>query len=258
MAHPTPIVLVTTDQKTVDHLAFAASPLPYLTAMSEVSGVLPLQLPSLPSPVDLDAALAIADGILATGARSNVHPANYGAEVTREAEPFDPDRDATALPLIRAAIAAGVPLLAICRGIQELNVALGGTLHPAHHQRPGRMDHRGADTPDMDDKFRIKHLVRLHAGGRLASILGTTEVMVNSVHRQGLDTLAGRLVVEAEAEDGTIEAVSMADAPGFVLGVQWHPEYWATRDAPSTAIFRAFGDAVRRHAEHRRLRPAAE
>ena len=247
----TAIVLVATDRKTLDGLEWSATPLPYLAAVAEVAGVLPLQLPSLAPAVDLEAALAVADGVLVTGARSNVHPARYGAVATPEAEPYDPVRDATTLDLVRLAVDRGVPLLAICRGFQELNVALGGSLHPAHHERPGRMDHRGADGVDMDQRFCIRHEVRLRPSGKLAAMLGAESVEVNSAHGQAVDRLADRLVVEAEALDSTIEAVSVAGAPGFVLGLQWHPEYWAGTDPPSTAIFHAFGEAVRAHRSRR-------
>jgi putative glutamine amidotransferase len=247
----TAIVLVATDRRMLDGLEWSATPLPYLDAAAEVAGVLPLQLPSLSPAADLSAALAVADGVLLTGARSNVQPARYGAAATPVAEPHDAARDATTLDLIRLALDRGVPLLAICRGFQELNVALGGSLHPAHHERPGRMDHRGAQSGDMDEKFRLSHEVELRPGGTLAAILGAGMVEVNSVHRQAVDRLSERLVVEAEAPDGTVEAVSVAGASGFALGVQWHPEYWAGTDAPSAAIFRAFGEAVRAHRAHR-------
>ena len=243
-----PIVIVTTDR--IDHNAmmWSATPAPYLDAASEV-GCLPLQLPALDVPADFGALLTGVSGVIVTGARSNVHPHEYGGGDIAAAEPFDRTRDATTLPLIRAALTHGVPLLAICRGIQELNVALGGTLHAAVHALPGRLDHRGKSDGDMDERFALAHDVTVEPGGMLARVLGSATVRVNSVHRQGIDRLGDGLVVEARAADGTIEAVSAPDRPGFVLGVQWHPEYLVRSDTPSRAIWDAFAAAARDHAD---------
>ncbi len=239
-----PLVLVTSDHLKVDAYDVSVCVTPYLAAVKDAAGALPLQLPALP---DLEAAryLAVADGIVFTGARSNVHPAAYGAAPTAEAEPFDPVRDAITLPLLTAAIAASVPVLAICRGFQELNVALGGTLHAALHDVDGRIDHRAPDGRPLDERFALAHDVDVVPGGQLAAIVRAGRIRVNSVHRQGIDRLADRLVVEARAEDGTVEAATVDGAKGFCLGVQWHPEYWAGSDPPSRAIFEAFGRAVR-------------
>ncbi|WP_255448496.1 gamma-glutamyl-gamma-aminobutyrate hydrolase family protein [Telmatospirillum sp. J64-1] len=228
-------------------LPFHATPEPYITAVAEGSGCLPVLLPALGAAMDPARILPRIDGLVLTGSKSNVDPALYGAGNLPPAPPYDAARDSTTLPLIRAAIAAGVPLLAICRGIQELNVALGGSLHPRLHQVPGRFDHRPkGDVPD--ERFALAHPVRLTPGGLLHRLAGTEEAMVNSVHGQGLDRLGEGLAVEAMAEDGTIEAVSVTGAPAFALGLQWHPEWRFAEDRLSTAIFRAFGEAVRQRA----------
>jgi putative glutamine amidotransferase len=190
-----------------------------------------------------------------TGSPSNVHPSHYGQAETPEAEPFDTARDSTSLALIRLALAEGVPLLAICRGYQELNVALGGTLHARVHELPGRMDHRRPQHPELDVQYGPRHPVTLRAGGPLAALAEAAGIdgplMVNSLHWQGLDRLAEGLVVEAEAEDGTPEAVSLRGARAFALGVQWHPEYKAWENPFSRQLFAAFGAAARARAAAR-------
>jgi putative glutamine amidotransferase len=204
------------------------------------------------------------DGLILTGSRSNVHPDHYEGPAHAEGTPEDPQRDATTLPLIRAAIAAGLPLLAICRGFQELNVALGGSLDQRIQDLPGRLDH---STPSDQKLPKVRtgkaHAVRVSADGMLARIWTRSGhawrpdgVAVNSLHNQGIQRLAPRLVAEAWAPDGTIEAVHVADAPGFVVGVQWHPEYDWEEDPLSHALFEAFGAAAAAWAAGRR--PATE
>src|SRR5271155_964473 len=184
------------------------------------------------------------DGLLIPGSPSNVHPSHYGIGESLTPDRHDPARDATTLPLIRAAIARGLPVLAICRGIQELNVALGGTLHQNIHDLPGRRDHRGGKGP-LDVAYGLKHVIAVT--GALARIVGTHEIVVNSVHSQAIDRPGEGLVVDAYADDGTIEAVSAPNAPGFVLGLQWHPEWRYAEHPASVAIFHAFGEACRAH-----------
>jgi putative glutamine amidotransferase len=212
---------------------------------------MPVIVPSVAGALDVDSVLDRIDGVLLTGARSNVHPDLYGVEETPEHAPFDAARDATTLPLIRRAIARGVPLLAICRGFQELNVALGGTLHAEIQTFEGRMDHRAPEAPTEDQRYAIRHPVRFVADGCLGRLLGVDEIQVNSLHHQGLATLAPGLVIEATAPDGTIEAVRVEAAAAFAYGVQWHPEYWVRSDAPSSRIFAAFGAAVKTRAARR-------
>lgn len=242
-----PVILVTTDQKTMDGHIWAVTLVNYLEAVAHVANAVPLQLPSLERPVDVASALAVADGVLVTGARSNVHPSCYGGQESELAAPFDRARDTVSLALIASALAAGIPLFAICRGCQELNVVRGGTLFVAVHEQPGRLDHRSHEREDMDEKFRLAHTVRLTPGGRLAAIVGNGEIEVNSVHWQGIDRLGAGLAVEAVAPDGQIEAVSVEGARAFAIGVQWHPEYWAATDPPSRSLFEAFGRAALEH-----------
>lgn len=253
-----PLVAVSTDVKAFENYVWHAAPRQYLEAAISGAGVTPVLVPSFGDRIDLDAVLGGVDGVLLTGSRSNVHPGLYGGDASEANGPYDEARDATTLPLIRQALERGVPLLAICRGIQELNVALGGTLLTEIQDMPGRIDHRAPVSDDQDERFAIRQHVAIRPGSCLASVFEAGEVMVNSVHRQGLDRLGGRLEIEAVAEDGTIEAVSVAGAPAFAVGVQWHPEYWVKTDSASARIFQAFGDAVRAHAAARGLRVAAE
>jgi putative glutamine amidotransferase len=254
-----PLVAVSTDVRAFENYVWHAAPEQYLEAAIYASGVLPVLVPSFGERLDLDALLAAVDGVMVTGSKSNVHPSLYGREATEADGPYDPGRDATTLPLIRKAVARGVPLLAICRGIQEMNVALGGTLATEIQEREGAIDHRAPVSASQDERFAIRQKVSIRPGSCLAGIFGAGEVQVNSLHRQGVDQLGPRLDVEAVAEDGTVEAVSVRSAPAFAVGVQWHPEYWAHKDDASRRIFEAFGDAVRTHAAARTtVRQAAE
>jgi len=178
------------------------------------------------------------DGIMFNGSPSNVAPTRYGADFDATPDDHDPARDATTLPLIHAALERGIPILCICRGLQELNVALGGTLYQEVHKIPGRIDHRGGEG---EQRFAIKHEVTL--SGELARIIGATSIAVNSLHGQAIDQLAPGLVVEAVAPDGTIEAVRVKDAPGFNIAVQWHPEWEVTHFEDRKRLFEAFGAA---------------
>jgi putative glutamine amidotransferase len=228
----------------IDGLTQHATPARYGEALMGAAGALPVLLP--PVGEGLLAMLDRLDGLLLSGSPSNVEPRLYG--VARSATPgqHDPERDGTTLPLLRAAIARGMPLLAICRGLQELNVALGGTLHQQVRMLPGRMDHRSGEG-GIEHQFRLTHTVTL--SGQLARIAGKSEILVNSLHGQAIDRLGDGLVVEGVAPDGTIEAVRVANAPGFAIGVQFHPEWHFASDAPSQAIFRAFGEACRGYAK---------
>ena len=237
-----PLIAIAADAKPIDGILWHAAAERYLTAVVRACAAIPVILPSLGDALDFDALLARVDGVLLPGSRSNVHPDRYGTPPTPQAEPHDPRRDAVALPLIGAALRRGVPLFAICRGMQELNVALGGTLIAEVQEETGRNDHRAPVSDDQDVRFAIRHDVTIAPGGTLAAILGTDTISVNSLGR-----LAEALAIEATAPDGTIEAVRVRDAASFTLGVQWHPEYWVRTDAPSQKLFAAFGEAVRRH-----------
>jgi len=243
----TPLILVTTEVRPADGYVWHAAADTYLKAVAGI-GCVPLLLPSLGDRLDLEGLLQRVDGVLLTGSRSNVHPARYGAAPTERHEPYDHDRDETVFRLVPLALRLGVPLFAICRGFQELNVALGGSLITEAQERPGSLDHRAPLDLPQDARFGLKHDVSFEADSRLGALIDACCIPVNSVHRQVVDRLAPGLRVEARAADGTIEAVSVEDADTFAFGVQWHPEYWAATDAPSVALFRAFGDAVRSRA----------
>ncbi|MDP6473322.1 MAG: gamma-glutamyl-gamma-aminobutyrate hydrolase family protein [Alphaproteobacteria bacterium] len=220
----------------------------YITAVRDGSGGFPFLLPSLAEATEPAAVLARVDGLLFTGSPSNVEPHLFGGPPSAEGTHHDAQRDATTLPLIRHAVAAGVPLLCICRGFQELNVALGGTLHQAVHEVPGRRDHREDKSQPRDVQYAPVHSLDLAPGGVLAALWPEREVAVNSLHAQGIDQPAPGLRLEATASDGQIEALSGAETAGFCLGIQWHPE-WKVRDSAfSMAIFTAFGDAARERA----------
>lgn len=216
----------------------------YITALRDGSGALPLLIPSRDAPLPVAEVLAAVDGLVFTGAPSNVAPLHYGA-ASRPGTELDEARDATTLPLLRAAIAAAKPVLAICRGFQELNVALGGTLHQHVHEIAGRLDHREPPgAPSRDAEYAPAHCVMFTPEGLLTRLSGLSGAMVNSLHHQGVDRLAPDLAVEATAPDGQVEAVSMPGARGFLLGVQWHPEWGFTHDPLSRAIFAGFGGAL--------------
>lgn len=258
-----PLVAVSTDVRQFENYTWHAAPRQYLEAAVTVAGVTPVLVPSFGERLDLEGLLERVDGVMLTGSKTNVDPALYGLEATEDNGPYDRDRDATTIPLIRLAIARGVPLLAICRGLQELNVALGGTLDSEIQEMEGRIDHRAPVSDDQDVRFAIRQKVEIRPGTCLAGVFGSedagAEIMINSVHRQAIGQLGGRLQVEAVAEDGTVEAVSVIDAPAFAVGVQWHPEYWARSDDASARLFRAFGEAAAAHAAARgRGRIAAE
>lgn len=237
-----PVVLVVSDVRVADGYRWHSVPETYLTAVKDGAGCVPLALPALE--VDLGSVLDRVDGVLLTGSRSNMHPGTYAGAATAAHEPFDQDRDTADLRLIRAVIERDLPMFCICRGLQELNVALGGTLANDIQDVAGREDHRAYVSTVQDERYRMQHPVAVAADGLLERAVGVNEISVNSLHRQAIDLLAGSLVVEGTAPDGTIEAASL---PGhrYILGVQWHPEYWFRTDPPSAALFRAFGEAVR-------------
>jgi putative glutamine amidotransferase len=219
-----------------------STPTRYGKALIGAAGAVPVLLP--PVGEEMLAVLDRLDGLLLSGSPSNVHPDLYGTDPSLTPDKHDRFRDGTTLPLAREAIRRGMPLLAICRGIQELNVAMGGSLHQQVHHLDGRQDHRSGGG-ELDHMFRLKHTVRV--SGQLARIVGDEVVMVNSLHEQALDRVADGLAVEAVAEDGTVEAVRVRDAKAFAFGVQFHPEWhWAT-DKASRAIFEAFGEACRHY-----------
>ncbi len=223
----------------------------YVTAAIEGAGAVPVLLPAWGDKVVPEALLAHLDGIVLTGGASNVEPHHYDGAPFREDTLRDPCRDGLTLTLIRAAIDRGTPVFGICRGIQEINVALGGSLHPYLQEVPGREDHRRAREKPIEEQMAPRHTLALTPGGLLARIAGAEQAGVNSLHGQGIDRLAERLQVEAVAEDGTIEAVSVVDAVGFALGVQWHAEWRLDLFPLHQALFEAFGEAARAYAAER-------
>jgi putative glutamine amidotransferase len=221
-----------------------------LRAVAEVAGALPLMFAGTPDITDVGALLDAVDGVVLTGARANVHPRHFRAEPHARHEPYDLRRDDLALALSEVCVARGIPLFGICRGLQEMNVAFGGSLHPEIRELPGRMNHRmprletGEIHPDPNVVFADRHEVSLVPGGTFARLLGCETIRVNSLHGQGILEPGKRVVVEGVAEDGTIEAIRIADAPGFALGVQWHAEYDPQRNPINRALFQAFGEAL--------------
>ena len=246
-----PLIGLPADVKEIGDKPFHAVGDKYLRAVIEATGALPLVIPAFGALYDLPALVERLDGVLLTGSPSNVHPARYGQAPSADAEPYDQERDATTLPLIHEILSQAVPMLAICRGMQELNVALGGTLHSRVHELPERMDHRQPKHDDPDVQYGPRHKIALAADGQLRRLAAADEVTINSLHWQAVDQLAPRLAVEAQAPDGTIEAVRVMDAGNFALGVQWHPEYKVLENSFSVEIFKAFGAAARKRAEAR-------
>jgi len=246
-----PVVGFPCDRRSVGKHPFHLVGEKYITAVRDGSGALPLLVPVLDPPLAPADLLHSIDGLLFTGSPSNVAPRHYGGPDPRPGVMQDEHRDATALPLLKAAIDAGKPTLCICRGFQELNVALGGTLHQHVHELPGRGDHRSRDDDALDVQYGPAHAVHVQEGGLLSRIASEKTFLVNSLHSQGIDTLAPGLRAEAVAPDGQIEAVSLPSAKGFLFAVQWHPEWQWTESPVSRAIFEAFGAALRA-APHRR------
>ena len=215
------------------------------SAVADVALCMPLLIPTDPRFVSVEELLESCDGFLLTGGRPNVHPEEYGEAATDAHGAFDRARDAITLPLIRACVACGQPFLGICRGFQEVNVALGGTLYPEIRDLPGRMNHRMPPEGTLDEKFALRHPVRFSRDGPFEKLFGAAEVMTNSLHGQGIKTSGQRIVIDGWAPDGTPEALFVQGAPGFTLSVQWHPEWNAANDPVSRPLFQAFGDAVR-------------
>lgn len=221
-------------------------------AVSEISQCHAMVVPALGEDLDVADIVGHLDGLLLTGGASNIEPHHYEGPPARHGDLHDPHRDSTSLPLIRACIDAGVPVFAICRGFQEFNVALGGTLHQFLHEVPGRFDHRRDRTKPMEAQMGPCHDIDVRAGGILFDLAGGATVGVNSLHGQGIDRAAPGTTVEATAPDSTIEALTVNASPTFTVGVQWHPEFGAAANPFYRKLFEAFGDAARQRAEERR------
>jgi putative glutamine amidotransferase len=229
----------------------------YIDAIADGAGATPVLLPALGDALQLRELLADFDGILLTGSPSNVEPQHYRGPASEPGTLHDPHRDATTLPIIPHIVEAGLPLLAICRGFQEMNVAFGGELWQKLHEVQGHLMHKENVEAPLDEQYGPSHQVTLTPGGQLHELAGRERLEVNSLHAQGVRTLGSNLEVEARAPDGVIEAFRVRNAPSFALAVQWHPE-WKFRDNPfSRALFAAFGKAARQRARLRRGAAAA-
>jgi len=254
-----PIVLVPACQRQLGNHVWHMAQEKYLQAVLLGADCMPLVLPAFGADTDLDAALRIADGVLLTGAASNVDARLYGEAIRFPELPQDAARDATTLPLIRAALARKLPLMAICRGFQEINVALGGSLYQAVHEVANMQDHREDVRQPIERQYGPAHRVRLTPGGMLSRILGgESEMMVNSLHGQGVARLADGLIVEALADDGLVEAFTVAGAEGFSIAVQWHPEWQVESNPLAMRLFGAFGQACRDFQEQQHRLTAAD
>lgn len=253
MATTLPLIAVSACRRQLGAHPFHVVGEKYISAVLEVAGGLPLLLPALGPQLDLAALLERVDGILLTGSPSNVEPQHYQGPASDPGTLHDPYRDATTLPLIRLAVAAGVPIMGICRGFQEMNVAFGGSLCQRVHERPGigMLDHREDPQAPLEVQYGPAHPVKLVPGGWMAQHIDREHITVNSVHWQGIERLGAGLAIEAFAPDGLIEAFRVADACGFTLAVQWHPEWQASTNPVSVTLFSAFGAACRARAAAR-------
>ncbi len=220
----------------------------YVRAVLDAAEGLPLLIPALAEELGMDELVDRLDGIVFTGSPSNVEPHHYRGPPSAPGTLHDPARDATTLPLIRKAVEAGVAVLGICRGFQEMNVAFGGTLHQKLHEVPGLMDHRDDESQPLDIQYGPAHEVTLQPGGLLWTLAGADRLRVNSLHSQGVDRLGPDLVAEAHAPDGVVEAFRVKDARRFAVAVQWHPEWNVMSNPFSRALFAAFGAASRERA----------
>ncbi|WP_095205307.1 gamma-glutamyl-gamma-aminobutyrate hydrolase family protein [Mesorhizobium carmichaelinearum] len=245
------IVGVVCDRRIEDGVALDTLRVRYLEALHSGAGVVSLAIPTGLPVHDLKASLSVLNGVLLTGAASNVAPSFYGG-ITAPAHTLDTKRDETSFSIIAAALSLGVPLLGICRGLQELNVALGGTLEQNISKGDDRLLHIEDLTLPRDAQYTLRHEIIPDGNGCIAQCIRQiqqTPVLVNSLHRQGIACLADDLAVDARCMDGVIEAVSVKNARAFAAAVQWHPEWHYDKDALSREIFRAFGDACRHHLE---------
>ena len=246
-----PLVAVSADRALNGAHQYHSAGEKYLTAVSDGAGCVPMILPALNDQAGIDSILGRVDGVLLTGGYSNIEPHHYGQQPAPGEDSRDAARDSANLALIPQIIAAGIPVLGICRGMQEFNVAMGGTLHQRVYEIDGMLDHREDKTAPVEVQYGLAHAVDVQANGLLASIYRDNKPMVNSVHGQGIDQLAEGLTIEALAEDGLVEAVSVTAAKSFALAVQWHPEWQVRNNDFYLAIFAAFGDACRAYAQQR-------
>jgi putative glutamine amidotransferase len=240
-----PVIGIPADRRMIGPHPFHAVGEKYIAAVAQAADCLPLLIPVLETPLEVTEVLALVDGIFFTGSPSNVEPRHYAGEPSVPGTLHDPHRDATTLSLIPRAVASGVPVLGVCRGFQEMNVAMGGTLHQRVHELAGFEDHREDKDEPLDVQYAPAHDVVLEPGGLLAKLAGSDRIQVNSLHSQGVDRLGPDLAIEARAPDGLVEAFRVAHAPALALAVQWHPEWKVMTNEFSMALFREFGRAAR-------------
>jgi len=248
-----PIIGVPACRRILDPHPFHIVGEKYLQAVIDGADALPLVIPVMAEHLDIEEILAQVDGVLLTGSPSNIEPHHYDGEPSEAGTLHDPHRDAATLPLTRRVLEAGIPLLAVCRGFQEVTVALGGTLHQNVHEVPGYHNHRENPDDPLDVQYSPSHELNLVEGGQLHKLAGATSVMVNSLHSQGVAKLPDGVTVEAIADDGLIEGFRVDSVPGFALALQWHPEWQVTQNEFSLAIFKAFGNACRKYAGQRQV-----
>lgn len=224
-------------------------------AVADVCKAQPALIPADPRYLSIEELLETYDGFVLSGGRPNVHPSEYGEEETAAHGAFDRARDAITLPLVRACVERGQPFIGICRGFQEVAVAMGSTLHPEIRTIPGRMNHRMPPDGTLEEKFALRHKVTFTEGGVFHKLMGAQEVMTNTLHGQGVVTPGKRFVIDGYAPDGTPEAGYVDGAPGYTLSVQWHPEYNAAIDPVSRPLFEGLGEAARAWACDRQAFP---
>ena len=239
----TPTIGVTACRRELEPHQFHIVGEKYLTAITDGAGGFPLPIPALADSISIDDILSRIDGLLVTGSPSNVEPHHYDGAESEPGTMHDPHRDAVTLSLIPRAIEIGIPVLAVCRGFQETNVAYGGSLHQKVQDVPGYDDHREDKDASLDVRYGPAHHVQFEDGGLLHQITGEKKVLVNSLHSQGIEALGNGLTVEAVADDGLVEAFTIDSAKSFALAVQWHPEWQVVENPVSLAIFRALGQA---------------
>ena len=248
-----PLIGIPADRRVLDPHPFHMVGEKYAAAIRDAADALPFLIPALGHSVDADDILSRIDGLFLTGSPSNVEPHHYDGEPSRPGTLHDPHRDETTLRLIERALETGVPLFAVCRGYQELNVVLGGSLHQHVHEEPGYNLHKEDPEDPLEVQYGPAHEVHLVEGGQLRALSATDTVTVNSLHSQGIARLANGVTVEAVADDGLVEAFRVDEARNFALAVQWHPEWKVTENEFSMAIFESFGDACREHASQRQV-----
>lgn len=246
-----PVVLMSMGAQERKGHAYQVMTHKYITPLVEISGCVPVLVPSCCGPDDIEQYLSMADGVYLTGAGSNIDPALYGQANKTPSKGQDRDRDLFDIPLIRAALARGLPLFAICRGMQEINVALGGNIHQKVYEVPGMNDHREDTNAPVEVQYADSHTVRAVPGSWFAELMGEAAFPVNSLHGQALDQLGEGVEALAHAEDGLVEAIHLPAVEQFTLAVQWHPEWQAAQNPHSVKIFSAFGDACREQAARR-------